>query len=360
MASPSVIIAGGGVIGLMTGFMLARAGASPLVVDAGLPASTMAAAGMLAPSFEPSLGAAGGALAAFGRRGLDRWPRVAALLAERSGVDCDFRRGVLSAAFDADEAAALRAGEGGAWLARDDVRALEPSIAPNVVGGRYAQEDAQVDPRRVIAALEKALVHDGGRIRRGKAVVSLRAGDAVAVRLHDGETIEADHVVVATGARLPDCGGLLAPDAIVPVKGEALALAPTAGGPVRVVRTARAYLCPKADGRLVVGATEIAGDRSLNPDSARVDALLKGARAAFPALENAAEISRWAGVRPATADGAPIIGAAPGAKAVLFALGHYRNGILMAPATADAIVRLVVEGLADPAIAAFSAARVQP
>ncbi|NWG92593.1 MAG: FAD-dependent oxidoreductase [Parvularculaceae bacterium] len=372
MSRPDVIIAGGGVIGLMTGFALARAGVRAIVVDSGMPAATDAAAGMLAPSFEGALRKAGDDLAAFGRRSLAAWPQLAALLAERTGVDCDFAKGVLSAAFDETEAAAFEAGhEGGEVLGREAVLALEPFLSPRVVAGRYSEEDGQVDPRRVRAALLRAFQQDGGRLLRERTIVEIRTvnGRMDGVTLSDGERIGAGAVIVATGARLPALvdaasGGALRPllpeGALFPVKGEALALARPAGGPRRVVRTKGAYLCPKSDGRIVVGATEIAGDWSLTTDDARVKALRRGAVSAFAALEAAPEIARWAGLRPATQDAAPIIGPALGADGVILALGCYRNGILLAPATADAVAGLVCDGRMDPLIAAFSAARFNP
>lgn len=360
MNRPDVIIAGGGVIGLMSGWMLARAGVAVTVVDAGLPSATNAAAGMLAPSFERSLHKASDDLVAFSVNSLARWPAVAALLKERTGVDCDLQKGVLSVAFDEREAAAFEQDEeGGDRLTREEVLSLEPRIAPTLLSGRLAAEDGQVDPRLVRSALIDALIQDGGRILRGKSVEEIRLGardGSILSVLSGGERLCAAHIIVATGARLPRAAAPLLPaGAIFPVKGEALALVGGLG-PRRVVRTSRAYLCPKADGRVVIGATEIAHDWSLNPDEARVGALRNGAEHAFPSLGDAVEIDRWAGLRPATRDDAPIIGPAQNAPGVILALGHYRNGILLAPATADAVRRLVTEG-GEPAIAAFSAAR---
>ncbi len=358
MIRSDVLIIGGGVIGLMSGWLLARAGVAATVIDSGMPAATDAAAGMLAPSFEGSL-QQGAALAEFSRKSLGRWPALAAALYERSGVDCDFQKGVLSVAFDEGEAAAFEKDhDGGLLLRREEVLALEPALSPRVLGGRFAADDGQVDPRLVRVALARALLNDGGRLLRGKKIVAVHAGENGPARVstEGGETIEAGHVVIATGARL-DGLTRLPPGAVFPVKGEALALGRVAGSPMRVVRTGRAYLCPKADGRVVVGATEIEGDWSLTTDAARIDALRKGACAAFSALSAAPEISRWAGIRPSTRDGAPIIGGAAEAERVIFALGHYRNGVLLAPATADAVVGAVTGEGADPLIAAFSAAR---
>lgn len=375
MKKYDVLIAGGGVIGLMAGWTLARKGARVAVVDSGLASATHAAAGMLSPSFERSIHKGGEALARFGERSLARWRAIAPLLEERSGLSLDFdESGVLSVAFDENDAAQFEAdAEGGEALNRKAVLALEPALSPSVLGGRFAPRDGQIDPRRVRSALETALQNDGGELRRGKSVARVLSdrGRTTGVALADGERIGASAVILSTGARIPELGvqdsGLEksatrnpSPQSrfVFPVKGEALSLERVAGSPSRVVRTKGAYLCPKADGRVVVGATEVEGDWSLSTDEARIAALKKGALFAFPALKSAGEIQRWAGLRPATRDGAPIIGPAPsGPGGLFYALGHYRNGVLFAPATADALAALILENETDPSIAAFGAAR---
>jgi glycine oxidase len=361
MRQADVIIAGGGVIGMMAGWRLARDGVQVTVIDSGAPPATNAAAGMLAPSFERSLHRAGEALACFSEESLALWRTTAAVLEERSGVAIDFDdSGALSVIFDDGEAAAFEQdADGGEWLGRRDVLDLEPSLAPSVVAGRFAKDNGQVDPRRVLQALEKALVRDGGTLRRGERVVSVQSanGRVTGARLHTGDAVDARCVVIATGARVEGVTDFPA-GAVFPVKGEAVAIARSGGSPLRVVRTPRAYLCPKSDGRVVIGATEIAHDWSLTTDEANINALKAGAAAACPGLRGAAEIERWAGLRPATSDGAPIIGPAPqGPDGLLYALGHYRNGILLAPATARALAALITGGRQIPSIAAFSAAR---
>lgn len=361
MKHTDVIIAGGGVIGLMTGWSLARAGAGVIVVDAGGPAATDAAAGMLAPSFEQALHGGGGALSAFSEESLRRWRDIAPALAEISGVDLDFDGGgILAVAFDDVEAAAFDAdARGGERLDRAQTLELEPALSSCVRGGWFAKGDGQIDPRRVRSALARALVIDGGALIRGARVAGVQSGDGKVsgVILASGERLAARQVIVATGARVDGVADLPA-GAIFPVKGEALAIERVAASPRRVIRTSKAYLCPKADGRIVIGATEVKGDWSLNADARRVGALHASALAAVPGLEDAQEISRWAGLRPATRDGAPVIGPAPeGPDGLLYALGHYRNGVLLAPATADALAAFIEKGRLSPSIAAFSAAR---
>ncbi len=360
MRRADVIIVGGGVVGLMTAWTLARSNARVAAVDSGGPAATTAAAGMLAPSFERTLHKSGEALAAFSMASLLAWRQCAPLLEERSGVEIDFDgSGILSAVFDEEDAAIFdRDNEGGEWIDRKEALELEPSLSPDVKGAWRAAADGQVDPRKTLKALRAAFAADGGELVLGKRATSILSerGKVCGVMLDTGERLGAPNVVIATGARIDGLTPL--PDgAVFPVKGEALALARNEGSPRRVVRTSRAYLCPKSDGRIIIGATEVRRDWSLNADGARVDALRRGAIAAFPKLARAREIERWAGLRPATPDGAPIIGASPeGPKGLFHALGHYRNGVLLAPATARAVAAIVLDGGPAPD-AAFSAAR---
>lgn len=360
MRKADVIIVGGGVIGLMCGWTLARQGVRILVIDSGAPAATNAAAGMLSPSFERSLHGGGDALGEFSAASLARWRDIAPFLEDASGVEIDFDdSGVLCVALDDLEASVFQADSRHCdRLDRNDVLVLEPTLSSSVRCGWFARSDGQVDPRRVREALKRAIARDGGAVRYGNRVNSVKQanGRAAGVTLDSGETIDADHIIVATGARIEGVVDL--PDgAIFPVKGEALAVEQTNASPKRVVRTAHAYLCPKSDGRVIIGATELNGDRSLNTDDHRVSDLRIAAEVAFPALEQAKEIERWAGLRPATIDGAPIIGPAPSTPGLIYALGHYRNGILLAPATADAVASLIETGRAGSEIAAFSAAR---
>jgi glycine oxidase len=356
MRSFDVIIAGGGVIGLTAAFRLQREGLKTMVVDSGAPAATMAAAGMLVPSFEASLHGAA-SLGDFGEKSLEAWRTLASTLEAESGMSIDFDlSGVLVVSFPDDGPEGFEADhEGGAALGAAQLFALEPVLSRAASGARMAPNEGQVDAQRARRALEIAFAKRGGALLRGKAADSLiiDGGRVSGVMLADGERFGAGAVIVATGAGRGL--GRLAAGAIYPVKGEALALARPAAGPAHVIRTTHAYLCPKADGRLIVGATSIPHDRSLNTDEGRLEALLNGAVRAVPALEKATLLASWAGLRPATADGAPIIGRhSADPEGLFYALGHHRNGVLLAPATADALARLILGGAPDPALAALS------
>lgn len=354
-----IIVAGGGVIGMMAAWRLQKAGFATLVLDSGGPAATNAAAGMLAPSFEKALHHAGEALSAFSGESLKRWRTTARELEAACGAAIDFDdSGILSVAFSDDEAGELRADHGGGRiLQRKTALELEPGLSPSIVSARLAAGEGQVDPRKALAALGEAFRREGGRVRRGAAVAGVVASKALGVALRSGERLYAEKIVIATGARIAGVARL-PKGALFPVKGEALAITNNRFGPRRVIRTRRAYLCPKSDGRVVIGATEIPGDWTITTHAPRIGDLRKGADAAFRSLVPAVEVERWAGLRPATRDGAPVIGPAPdGPAGVFYALGHYRNGVLLAPATADAIAEWAKTGAAPSSVAAFSAAR---
>ena len=221
MSRPDILIVGGGVIGLMTAWRLAKRGAAVTVVDSGGPASTEAAAGMLAPSFERALEQGGEALSALSRESLGLWRRVAGEIEDESAADIDFDEGgILSVSFsDAENAAFVEEANGGETLTRAEALALEPSLSEEIVAARFARDDAQVNPTAVRRALGLALQSRGGAMRRGAQANEILSdsGCAKGVRLSTGETISAGAVILATGARV---GGLAQlPDGAVFGKG---------------------------------------------------------------------------------------------------------------------------------------------
>lgn len=363
-----IAIVGGGVIGLTLARALCSEGARIAVLDAGakIPAATHAAAGMLAPSFEHAGELARGetplseALYHLGARGLALWPDYAAALEEETGVFVDYRgTGALGLAYDEDEARALEMqaarvrelGGDATIISGDDARALEPALSPEVIAALHAPQDAQVDPRRLTTALRASLdrkmaPHLAARVA---GLEKNRAGHALL--LDSGERIEAELVVLASGA----VSGLVSRDMVHPVKGEAVAVTLEDGVLTRIVRAPGAYLCPKAEGRLVIGATEAPGRNDLEVSEDGVAGLKAGAKRAAPVIGQAPEIERWAGLRPGTPDGAPILGQDEDGR--FLALGHYRNGVLHAPAAAQAMAALILGRAPEFDLAPFSQAR---
>ncbi|HEU4536316.1 MAG TPA: FAD-dependent oxidoreductase, partial [Polyangiaceae bacterium] len=221
---------------------------------------------------------------------------------------------------------------------------------PNLAGAEavWFPEDGQVEPARLMRALEVAAARAGVDVRRGAHVrrIVIEGGRARGVVLEDGTRLDAPSVVLAAGSWSTLIEGVpLAPDAVRPSRGELVELSLAAPPLGRVVFGRGAYLVPRDDGRVVVGSThEFVGFR--REVSARgVRDLLAAATALCPALEAASFVRAWSNFRPFPAGGRPLVGESEAAKGLVVATGHYRNGILLAPLTAE-LVRAAVRGRA--------------
>lgn len=371
MSEKRIIIIGGGVIGLALAWRLLKDGARVTIIDArsAAPPATNAAAGMLAPSFEHGSGPLARAQYAFSAASLARWTEFAGALERAAAMSIDYRPfGIMGPAFNERFEASLKAsaeefaarGAHAEWLDASEARRREPCLAETTRGAFFASDDAQVDPRRVLAALRKAVGEAGAEVFDARAArVSHARGAVTGAVIEGGGEIAGEAVVIATGAfRFDAVDGL--PSPAFPEKGEAFALDVRGLPMTSVIRAPGAYLCPKAGGRLVVGATSIAEDETPEPVAARIDQLKRAAIAAIPALAGRRELERWAGFRPATPDGAPVIGAdSRGPRGLFFAVGHYRNGVLLAPETAAALAPLILGGESAGDIAPFSPERFE-
>ena len=351
-----VAVIGGGAIGLAVGWEAARRGLRVAVLDREGPegvgprgAASAVAAGMLAPVTEAEFGE--GALLALNLASARRYPEWVAELAEASGRDPGHRRcGTLMVARDGDEAAALdrllafrrSLGLAVERMRPSEARRLEPALAPTVRLAALAPDDHAIDPRRLCDGLSVALVRAGSELRRPATVaeVALAGGAVAGLVLDDGERLAADRVVVAAGAWSGSLPGLPA-DALVPVrpvKGQVLRLRDPAGPGLldRVLRTEEAYLVPRGDGGYVLGATVEERGWDASVTAGAVHDLLRAAAETVPGVLELELEEAAAGLRPGTPDNAPAIG--PGAiDGLLWATGHYRNGVLLAPVTAEAI-----------------------
>jgi glycine oxidase len=367
-----VVVVGGGVIGLGTAWRAAQAGMAVTVVD---PApgrgASWAAAGMLAPVTEVHYGEQ--ALLRLNLAAADRWPAFAAELEEASGRRIGYRRcGTLTVARDADDNAAiedlyrfqLRCGLEVERLRSRDCRRLEPGLAPSVRGGVLAPGDHQVDNRAMAGALLAACERAGVRLLAGRAAALRLDGERVTgVTVADGASLAAATVVLAAGCWSRELGGLAARllPPVRPVKGQLLQLRGPAADPLcrRNVRGLEVYMVPRADGRVVVGATVEEQGFDTRVTAGAVHDLL---RAAFELLPDVAElelVETVAGLRPGSPDNAPLLGPAA-VDGLVVATGHYRNGILLAPVTADAVAELLVSGRVPALIAPFGPARPAP
>jgi glycine oxidase len=353
-----VVVAGGGVIGTAIAWRAAAAGLDVVLVDpeAG-DAASLVAAGMLAPASEALFGE--GALLRLNLLAVRRFGSFAAELEEAAGRQVGLRsEGTLAVAYDPGDYAALArltafrrsAGLDAEELEGRACRALEPFLAPDVHGGVLFGGDWSVDNRRYAAALGEAARSAKVRsVRDRVAEVRIRGGQARGVRLAGGGDIDAARVVVAAGCWSGAIGGL--PDAVAtvirPVKGQLLRLRHPAGVPPVLSHTIRAivrgtdvYLVPRADGELVVGATQEERGPDQTVTAGAVHDLLHDAMSVLPVTSELILAETCAGLRPGTPDNGPVVGWC-GPDGLLLATGHYRNGILMSPVTADAAVALL-------------------
>ncbi|HEY7152071.1 MAG TPA: glycine oxidase ThiO [Solirubrobacterales bacterium] len=355
------ILVGGGVIGLSAAWRAAGVGMRVCVLERDQPASgaTGVAAGMLAPAGEASWGEEG--LLAFNLESLRRWRDFATELEAAAGIEVGFAaRGALHVALDRDEAEELRRryelhrrlGISSEWLTGRACRELEPGLATAVCGGARVSGEASVDPRRVAAALLAALEREGVPIHAGAEVISARRdGSTWRLEMKDGGAFTAPHLVVAAGCWSGSLEWIpaAARPPVRPVKGEILTLRGSASEPAceGIVAGDRVYLVPRADGRLIVGATVEERGFDTTVTAGGVHELLREAYRLIPEIAELELLEATAGLRPGSPDNAPLIGPG-GADGLLIATGHFRNGVLQAPLTADCIAALL--GDEDPPV----------
>jgi glycine oxidase len=349
-----VLVVGAGVVGLACGWRAAQRGLSVRVLDRAGPGAGASgiAAGMLAPVGEATWGQE--RLLELALDSHRAWPEFAADLAEASGMEVGYERlGALHVALDRDEADELRRrfelmrelNLEAQWLRPRACRELEPGLTPACTAGVHAPHESAVDPRALVAALRGALEAGGGEVAHGDAVDPLIAdGRLEGVRSDDGSEHRAARVVLASGCWSGQAPWLppRARPPVRPVKGQILSLRGPSGAPVcnRIVASERVYMVPRADGRLVVGATVEERGFDTQVTAGGVYELLREAHRALPDVAELELVEANAGLRPGTPDNLPRIG--PGAiDGLLLATGHYRNGILLAPITAELVAAVL-------------------
>ena len=375
MANKKILIIGGGVIGLGIGWQLAKMGAAVTIYDraeAGRAAS-WAAAGMLAPlaeahSEEPEL-------LKLGCQSLERYRQWVAELEADAQMSVGYRvEGTLIIGLEPDDTYQLRHLYDAQrhlrldvnWLTGREARDIESALSPRVTAAIHCASDYQVDNRLMVIALQHAYQARGGVLFENSVIekVVIKNGIAIGVQTQNGLQ-DADIVILSAGCWSAQIEGI--PDAILPpvrpVKGQMLALQMEEGIAINsVIRTVRArypmsaYLVPRADGRLIVGATseEMGFDTRLTAGG--VFELLRGAWEAVPGVYELPILETWAGLRPGSRDNAPILGKTP-IENLIYATGHYRNGILLTPITAYEIAKLILTGETPKTIAPFRLAR---
>jgi glycine oxidase len=368
-----VAIVGAGIIGLAIAWRARQAGMTVTVLERDRVGrgTSHVAAGMLAPVAEVEFGEAGGRVLELGLRSARIWPEFAAELEASSGSRVGLMHtGTLLVARDDDDARELERqlefrGSLGLAVRRlrpSQARELEPALAPTVRFALEAGDDHSVDPRLVLAALRVACEGTGVELREHAPVASVeldgapaheadadRPGHSVTgVVLAGGRRLAATQVVLAAGPWSELIAGLPASAAVPvrPVKGQTLRLRDHAGAGLlrRVLRFRGGYLVPRADGRYVLGASVEEQGFGLAPTAGAVYELLRDARELVPGISELEIEELSVGLRPGTPDNAPVIGTGTVAGLV-WATGHYRNGILLAPLTAELVAGILADGV---------------
>ncbi len=368
--NPDVIVIGGGVIGLACAWRASKRGLRVSVVDPtpGKGAS-WAAAGMLAPVTEAQYGEE--ALIALNLSSAHAWPAFAAELEEASGATVGYRRcGTLAVGVDGGDMATLEAlyefqrslGLPSEMIGRGPARELEPLLAPGIRGGLLAQGDHQVRPRLLVESLLAASRQSGVSLVAGTVTaVTTDHERATGVRLADGARLGAGTVLLAAGCWCAQIAGL-PPQAVPPVRPVKGVILRLRGQPI-LARNLRGlvggtsiYLVPRADGTVVVGATVEEQGFDTTTRAGSVADLLRDARVMLPAVDELALVEAHAGLRPGSPDNAPMLGRSD-LDGLVIATGHYRNGVLLTPATADSITQLLTDGTTPELIEPFSPRR---
>jgi glycine oxidase len=362
-------IIGAGIIGLTLGWRLAQQGVEVHIFDkaqAGKGAS-WAAGGMLGACSEIEPGQESGF--ELGRRSQELWGPLIDELSQASGLDLGYRtEGTLLVAKGESELEQLhqrykfqkRLGADVEWLSPEALRTLEPSLSDDIEAAILCAQDFQLDPRQVLNALKIAFTAAGGSLHEEAAVTEiLIEGKTARALITKGETTPFDKIILAAGW---EAGNLLRPHGfdlpLSAVKGQmaAIEFATPGVGPRHVVRGPSTYVIPRSVGstesRIVIGATSAPGVSDCEVDTEGTKALIESAIDLVPSFKTYAYDQGWAGVRPATPDGLPILGEG-GLEGLTLAVGHHRNGILWAPATAELLTNFIVTGEAPALLQAL-------
>jgi len=352
------IVVGGGVIGLSCAWRAAQRGARVAVIDKSQPpaGATRVSAGMLAPIGELTFGEPELLRMTLDSREL--YADFVAELEEASGKSTGYRhQGALHVALDRDEAAELQRvhelqrslGLDAEWLPPRRCRELEPGLSPSCNGGVYAEGEAVVDPRMLAETILAALAGKGAEIRTGTQVTeALFDGERIAgVRTDGGEELRAATVILAAGAWSGQVEWIpeRARPPVRPVKGQIVELRAIDGSAPceRIIGAERVYLVPREDGRLIAGATVEEQGFDTTVTAGAVHEILREAYRLVPEVAELELLAPAVGLRPGTPDNLPLIGPG-GIDGLIWATGHFRNGVLLAPLTADAVADLLEGG----------------
>jgi glycine oxidase len=352
-----VVVVGAGIIGLSVGYELARLGMRTAIIEERTPASgaTQASAGVLAPYIEAP---GEGALHELTIRSLSLYDAFVAAVEHDSGVQIEYGRGgtleIATSTLSSDRLRSLgrslsSAGLYVEWLDGTEAVRREPALA-TPEGALFVATHGYVRVAQLTAALHAAATARGASVLERAKVEQVVAGaDGVVTSTAGGDSHRSGLAVIAAGS----WSGLLVPGApkVTPIRGQLLQLQ-WKGPPItRVLWSEFCYIVPWTDGTVLVGATveDVGYDQRTTVDGVR--SLMEAACRLLPSAGEATFVAARAGLRPSTADGVPLIGRSATHSRLLYATGHFRNGVLLAPLTARLIAGLATDDCSDPALA---------
>ncbi|MHB8524690.1 MAG: NAD(P)/FAD-dependent oxidoreductase [Candidatus Acidiferrales bacterium] len=378
MKSYDTVIAGGGIIGAWLAFELARRGESVLVVDRQEPGreASWAAAGTISPAPDRE----SPAITALGRESYRLYPEFVAAIEAASGKSAGFHpNGAMELFFDPGGEIGRdrrleeirKHGIAAEAISLSEAKRRESAIGPAVRATLWIRDEAYLDPRVITHVALTAASKVGAEIRANAEVISVLiergrchgalvadaqdiSAGAVGVRV--GEKISARNVVIAAGWRSGQISGVESYAPTTPVRGQMVALGHISGAPRIILRSGHGYMAPRDDGRTVVGSTLESGAFEKHVTPAGLRKILAAAMEMTPALTDAPILEIWAGVRPDSPDHLPIIGPTD-IEGLFIAAGHYRNGMLLAPATAKYLAEWIAGKKASDWFEPFSPLR---
>ncbi|MBA2704159.1 MAG: glycine oxidase ThiO [Blastocatellia bacterium] len=365
-----VAIIGGGVIGLGVARALAQRGVRDVLIversSLGAEASS-AAAGMLAPQAEADTADDFFQLCCQSR---DLYPAFAQSLYAETGIDIELETsGTLYLAFTEEDERELvkryewqtRAGLEVEQLSASTAKLLEPCISERVCAGLRFPLDTQVENRRLISALATANEALGVNVLTGVSVDSLniKRNRVTGIETSRG-FVACEKVVIAGGAWTSQVINEALPNPrIEPVRGQMVSFEATPQITRHVIYSPRGYVVPRRDGRLLAGSTTEHAGFDKRVTAAGVQSIVTSALEISASIARLPLTSTWAGLRPRAADGLPVLGPCAEIAGVFYATGHYRNGILLTPITAELLVRAIVDEEVSPPLQIFLPDRFQ-
>lgn len=364
-----ILIIGGGVIGLSTGWQLLRKGFDVEILEQGEAGKSAgwASAGMLAP--EAELGFEEIELFRLCKKSFDLYPQFVRELEEDSGIHVHIdKSGSLMIGLDRDDNERLRriytfreeVNMPVTWLSGSEAREIEPLLSPKCSGAIWIAEDSQVDNREMLKALRAAIINKGGKITEYTKVESvIIENEKVKGVKTDKGIVNCNRVIVAAGAWSKQIGGIpeeLKPP-VRPVKGQIISLKMDENYKLtHMLRAPDVYILPKHDGRIILGASSEEMGFDTNPTAGEVYKLLERGWEAMPSIYDLPIVSIDVGLRPGSRDHEPIVGGC-GIEGLFFATGHFRHGILLTPVTAYELSEQIASGNESEAFKGFQLSR---